>query len=255
MKIRGYKTLTVGFSLVLVLAGLLAYGTMVAERESGAFFDRTSGAVRMSVVVKDSLGEVQRGDMRRAIEAMDEVIRVEFTDTTAARAEFTAALGGHIPQLGVTLPASFEVYYSGGGKATARLVSRFSSMSGVRDVVYDPSLARDRDSLERSVTVAARVVFGGVGLVLLALLYFVVSMWVGRNAHRGDLVALAVRAAVVAGVAAGVVLVVFDQYLASTMPAFALGLSLALLVGSVVLLFGVAVAALFGFISIKSIER
>lgn len=255
MKIRGYKTLAVGFSLVLVLAGLLSYGVAVAERESGAFLDRVSGAVCMSVVVSDSLGEAQRGDMRRTIEAMDEVIRVEFTDTTAARTEFAAVIGGHMPQMGVTLPSSFEVYYAGGSKATARLVSRFSSMRGVRDVVYDPSLARDRDSLERSVTVAARVVFGGVGLVLLALLYFVVSMWVGRNAHRSDLVALAVRAAVVAGVAAGVVIVVFDQYLASTMTAFALGLPLALLVGSVVLLFGVAVAALFGFISIKSIER
>lgn len=255
MKIKGYKTLSVGFSLVLVLAGLLSYGVAVAERESGAFLDRVSGAVCMSVVVSDSLGETQRGDMRRAIEAMDEVERVEFTDTTAARAEFAAALGGHMPQMGVTLPPSFEVYYAGGGKVTARLVSRFSSMSGVRDVVYDPSLARDRDSLERSVTVAARVVFGGVGLVLLVLLYFVVSMWVGGNVHRGDLIALAVRASVVAGVVAGVVIVAFDQYLASAMPALALGGSLALLIGSVVLLAGVAVAALFGFISIKSIER
>ncbi|MEF9950196.1 MAG: permease-like cell division protein FtsX [Mucinivorans sp.] len=251
MKSRGYLTLIISLFLSLLLLGVLTYGIVLANKHGARALDRVISPVALSVVLTDTVTSADLAAIEKLIRAQKEVDRVLYVSSADAQQEFSRALGMK-PQMDIGLPASFEVYYHGGSAAAGRLLTAFSSQRAVRETLCDPSLASARQRLIDQITKVVKIVIGALGVVILVLLFVIVWAWVQRNKKMVAIVPSALIAGVAAGVSSAVVLIALDQYLYALMPTLALDLGVSLLLGSLMVMGGVAVAVLFSYMSIKS---
>lgn len=243
---RGYVATVACWSLALLLFGSIGWSVLVARESGPKFVDRILGEVRLSVMLRDSLGKSDLDDIERIMRTVDGIQSVSYLSKTQAVAEFNELIGHKIVSE-ISLPSSLEVSYTGGGQTLGRLKTRLMADKRVAELVYDDGVIVARDALFSKLGFVAQILGGMLLLVVLVLLYFAEKAWAVRE-DRDVIFKRGFVAAVMGAIISAALVFGANHYLSLDFAEFSLPYDMIWLLVSSIVIFAGALGALYGFV-------